>query len=214
MFLYGVKSGFNLSVLCPPHVISEFLFFWWLCWRWLVYFWSWNDHFLLGWAACKQGPAHAYRCAKTNPEEGAACLCLAGGRCEWPFSSIIPLFPPWCVVSPQIWFQTLRGSAQDFTGLASEQEAAWAWSPLFAFMMGLGCIRSWDKPLKIFSRSETCISGCLIWKHNENLAVIPWWEWLLWDFGSQWQARALLPILLGLWLVLWPLHYPFMSTWN
>lgn len=190
LFLYGVKSGFNLSVLCPPYVIFEFLFFWWLCWRSLVYFQSWKDPFLLGWAACKQGLAHAYRCAKKKYRGRSSSLFVPGWRKMWMtcFSSIIPRFPPWCVISPQIQFRTLlrgllRPGCRVRGSLGMEH-------PFWPLWWAWGMLRSWNKYLKMFSRSESCISGCLIWEHNKNLPGLPWWEWLLWDLESQWQGKG------------------------
>lgn len=195
MFLYGVKSGFNLSVLWPPYVIFEFLFFWWLCWRWLVYFQSWEDPFLLSWAAWKQGLAHAYRCAKRNTKkEQPVCAWLEEDVNDLflinnsMISTLVCHFTT-DSVSDSEW-ALLRGlhrsgcRARGSLGLENPfWPSWWVWSML----------RSWNKYLEMFSRSESCIPGCLIWEHNKNLRVLPWWEWLLWNLGSH---LALLPILL------------------
>lgn len=106
--------------------------------------------------------------------KGRSSLFVPSWRKMWMscFSLIIPWFPPWCAISSQIQFRALGELClEEGTGLAAGQEAAWAWSTLFCLIGGFGVLRSWNKPLKMFSRSKTCISGCFIWEFTSYSLV-------------------------------------------
>lgn len=166
-FLYWVKSGFNL-VVSSGHLMrfGFFLFFWWLCWRWLRWFCPYRRSFPLRLGCLQAGTGSCIQVCKFKYERNSTRREPVCARLEedanYPFlinnSAISSLVCHFITDSVSDLRGTLRAGGCGRAGLPCRRWAGGSLDPkhhFFGSLIGLGSrgvLRSWNEPVKMFAQ--------------------------------------------------------------